>query len=92
MLRNWLRNQFDQVKEILMATQADVDALTTAVTGFQSALAQDVANINNEIQVLQQQIAAGGTVDLTALQAAVAAMGNTVAAAGQIAPPAPQPL
>lgn len=70
----------------LMASQADVDALTQVVSD-QGTTIQQVATdaaaaqttLQTELDNLEAQINAGGTVDLSALQAAVAANGTALA-------------
>lgn len=69
-----------------MASQADVDALTQVVSD-QGTTIQQVATdaaaaqttLQTELDNLEAQINAGGTVDLSALQAAVAANGTALA-------------
>lgn len=57
--------------ETRMATQADIDALTTALTADDAAIAQEIANLQ----------AANPDLDLSALTAAVAATAALVPAA-----------
>lgn len=78
-----------EIKEMLVATQADVDALTGAVNTLVTTLAGDVTAINGEIAKLESQIAGGGSVDLSGLQAAVKALSSTVDTATAIVPPTP---
>jgi hypothetical protein len=66
------------LKEIIMATQADVDALTTE-------LAAATARIQSEIADLEAAVANGQPVDLGGLKAAVDALDAVVPA------PAPEP-
>jgi hypothetical protein len=54
-----------------MATQADVDALTAAVSGVSTDLAAAVTNIQAEIAALQT---ANPALDLSALQTAVSGL------------------
>lgn len=70
----------------LMATQADIDALTTALTSEDSQLNTAVAAIQAEITALQNN---NPTIDVTALQAAVASMTTAVSAAAALVPATP---
>lgn len=86
-LENLIKNEFREIKEILMASQADIDAVTQALTDLQSQLTNDVTNIQNEIASLQSQ-----GIDVSGLQAEVANLTNTVNTVNTIAPaPAPTP-
>lgn len=64
--------------ETKMATQADIDALTTALTADDAAIATEIAALQ----------AANPSLDLSALQAAVAATAALVPAATAPTPPA----
>lgn len=80
-----MTEQYESLKERIMSTQADVDALTAQVTTMQTALAAGVAAIQAEISALP------AAVDVTALQAAVNALSTTVNEADAI-PPATPPV
>jgi hypothetical protein len=72
----------------LMATQADVDALTTAVDQIATDLTAAQSKLQAEINALA---AANPGLDLTALQAAVAPVDAAVQALGALAPSPPAP-
>lgn len=65
-----IRIQLDRM-ELKMTTQADIDALTTALTSDDAAIAQEIAALQ----------AANPNLDLSGLQAAVAATAALVPAA-----------
>ena len=65
----------------IMATQADIDALTAQITDRDAALATALAGIQGDLDALK---AANPAVDITALQASVAALGDTVAQAAAV--------
>jgi hypothetical protein len=72
-----------------MATQADVDALTTAVDQVTTDLAAAKTNLQGEIDKLSS---ANPTLDITGLQTAVAPLDTAVQALGALTPtPAPAP-
>jgi hypothetical protein len=81
-----------KLKELIVTTagntQADVDALTTAVGQLSDQLTTDVANIDAEIAALQ---AANPGLDLSNLQAAVTNLTGTVSNVTAIAPTPPAP-
>jgi len=81
MLENLINLRFYQLKEIAVATQGDIDAITQALTDLQAELANDVTNIQNEINTLESD-----GVNVTALQAAVSNLTNTVNTVNTIAP------
>ena len=92
----------DEKLEQIMTEQADIDAataeLTTIVTDVQAqigTLGTDFTAIQAEIANLEAQIAAGGTVNTAALNAAVAQAQSTLAgldpAVAQIGTLAPAP-
>jgi outer membrane murein-binding lipoprotein Lpp len=69
-----------------MATQADVDALTTQV----QQVAGDLANAQTKLQSEIDQLAANNpSVDLSGLQAAVAPLDSAVQSLGAITPTPP---
>lgn len=68
-----------------MATQAEVDAITTAIQDLKTELTADDAAIQQAITDLQS---AHPDVDLTALNAAVSALSDQVDATGALVPPA----
>lgn len=68
--------------------QSDIDALTTKVGDFQTALTTDVTNIQAELTALQQQVANGQPVDLSALTDKVNSLAGTVDSVGALVPPA----
>lgn len=72
--------------ELLMSTQADVDALTAQVEAQDAKVQDAVTNINAEIAALQAQ-----QVDTSGLEAAVAALGGDVDTVDAIAPPPAPP-
>jgi hypothetical protein len=67
----------------LMSTQADVDALTTAVDTVATDLAAAHTSLQTEIDAL---VKANPTLNLTALQAAVAPVDAAVQALGALKP------
>ncbi len=81
-----------ELKELILTTagntQADVDALTTAVGQLSAQLTTDVTNIQAEIAALQ---AANPGLNLANLQAAVGTLTNTVGTVNSIAPTPPAP-
>lgn len=99
-LTQLINRHYNQLKELLMATQADIDALTTEITNAVNTittdlqtLGSDVTNVQAEITALQQQ---NPTVDVTALQAAanqldstVTSLGTSVDSVTALVPPAP---
>jgi hypothetical protein len=64
-----------EMRERLMATQADVDALTQKVSDLGTALASDVTAITDEIAALQS---ANPSLDLSALSSAVDGLSTNV--------------
>jgi hypothetical protein len=70
----------------LMATQADVDAITTQVTQVATDLATAKTDLQAEIDKLAKQNPA---IDLTALQGAVAPLDAAVVALETLAPTPP---
>lgn len=72
----------------LMATQADVDAITAAVGQVATDLETARAKLQAEIDTLA---AANPAVDVTALQAAVAPLDASVQALGALTPTPPAP-
>ena len=77
--------QLTQLGERLMASQADIDALTAALAQEDSDLNTAVTGIQAEIVALQN---ANPALDLTALSAQVDATAAAVAAAAALVPPA----
>lgn len=69
-----------------MASQADVDALTSAVDQVSADLASAQSKLQAEIDALA---AANPSLDLTALQAAVAPLDSAVVALGDLTPTPP---
>jgi hypothetical protein len=72
--------------ENTMATQADVDALTTALTSDTSELGTALTAISDQIASLQ---AANPGVDLSGLQTAAANLGTAVTNIAALVPAAP---
>lgn len=66
---------------------ADVAAIQTALTGISS----DVAGIQTEIAGLQAQVAAGGQLDLSALDALATQAASVKTAVDGLIPAAPAP-
>ena len=86
----WRRIHHIERKLTHMATQADVDAITTAVTQVAVDLATAKTDLQTEIDSL---VTANPALDLTALQAAVAPVDAAVVALETLkpTPPAPTP-
>ncbi len=80
----------DQLREriSLMATQADVDAITAQITQVSTDLAAAKTSLQAEIDKLA---VANPGVDLSGLQAAVAPLDAAVQAVGGLVPDAPAP-
>ncbi len=68
-----------------MATQADIDAISTKLAELQTTLSADDASIQAEIDALK---AANPSVDVTALQSAVDSLSAQVDATTALVPPA----
>ncbi len=69
----------------MAASQADIDAITTGLQGLSSALSDDTAAIQQEIQTLAAQ-----GVDVSGLQAAVSDLSGKVDGVTALVPaPAP---
>lgn len=78
-----MQTSLDRMEGVIMATQDDIDTLTTNI-------AADVAEIKSSLADLEQQVANNQPVDLTRLQAAVGDLDTTASSAPQPpAPPAP---
>lgn len=75
--------RFDTIERNQMSSQADVDALTTAVENLNTQLTAADSAIQQEISTLQ-----GQGVDTTNLQSAVSDLSNAVAATQALVPPA----
>lgn len=80
-LENLINLRYFELKELLMATQGDIDAMTQAISDLKAELANDVTNIQNEINTLESD-----GVNVTALQAAVSDLTSTVNTVNTIAP------
>jgi NADH/NAD ratio-sensing transcriptional regulator Rex len=78
--------QLDQIKEILMSTQADIDALTQQVN---AATAEIVQKIEEESQQVQDFIASHPDIDTSALESAVAGLNSIAESVDNIMPDAP---
>jgi cob(I)alamin adenosyltransferase len=64
----------------IMTVQADIDAATAALTVLTTDVANNVAQLQTDVTNIQAQLAAlPGTVDTSALDAAVSAAANTAA-------------
>lgn len=66
-LSNTEQDQLNKIERIVVSTQDDVNAITTELQGVTTTLQAEIAN-------LEQQVAAGGTIDLTGLKAAADAL------------------
>lgn len=81
-----------KLKELIVTTagntQADVDALTTAVGSLAAALTADVTNIEAEIASLKTT---NPSLDLSGLETAVTGLTATVGTVDAIAPAPPAP-
>lgn len=76
----------ERIDEMEASEQAQVDALTAQI----GTVATDLANAGSKIQMeIDALSAANPTVDLTALQAAVAPLDASVQALGALAPTPP---
>lgn len=84
-----------KLDDFMSSTQAQIDAITSAIQAVSTDLGTAATNIQTEIANLQGQIAAGETPDFTALNAAVAALqgvqANVDALETPAAPPATPP-
>lgn len=85
----YLNTRFTKMEKLIMATQADIDAITTELGGLTTQLAADDAAIQEALATLAAQ-----GVDVTALQAAASSLSDTVAATtalvpAPVTPPAP---
>lgn len=87
-LADLINDRFDDLKGLIMATQADIDAITAQLTALAATLTTDVAGIQTEVGRLDAQIAAGGAVNVTALTAAVAGLATTADSVTALVPPA----
>jgi hypothetical protein len=76
--------RIEEKVDLLMAGQASIDAAVTAFTSFLTDLSNDVAAIKTEL-------ANGGTVDTTQLDALVANLPAAQAALDALANPTPPP-
>jgi hypothetical protein len=77
------------LEEQQMSTQAEVDALTTALQQVATDLESDATTLQSELDNLESQITAGNPVDLSALQTAVAALDPKAKAIGALVPEKP---
>lgn len=77
-----------KVDHFMAVTQADLDALTSAINGVGTALASDVTNITAEIAALQS---ANPNLDLTGLQGAVSSLQATQASVDALDTPPVSP-
>jgi predicted nucleic acid-binding Zn-ribbon protein len=77
-----------EIKEIVMATQADVDAILTAVQQVEADIQTASDSIQTELNALANQ---NPSVDLSALQAEVSKLDPAVQALGALTPQAPAP-
>lgn len=88
-----ITHRFDE-RIAAMATQADIDAITTQVDTVEQHVTGAQTAIQAELDALQQQIAAGAqasALDLSGLQSAVAQLDPAVQALGELKPTAPAP-
>lgn len=76
--------QYQSLRSLIMANQADIDALTAELTTVATdlstqvtTLGTDVTAVQTEITNLEAQVAAGTPLDLTALQSAAAKLATT---------------
>ena len=76
------------IKEIVMATQEQVDALTASIAQVSQDLASSSAAIQAELDALKS---ANPSLDLSALEAAVAPLDDAVKAVGALTPSQPTP-
>lgn len=84
--REYLDRKFDTLERlILLATQADIDALTNALAQLQAELTADDGAIQAELAKLSQ---ANPSVDLTGLQSAVSNLSTQVQNTTALVPPA----
>lgn len=70
-IHNFLHVIFDEIKElkkIMVATQADVDALTQEVGDIKSAVTAAVQKFEDEIKALEDAQNTGNSIDLTNLK------------------------
>lgn len=98
-LRTLIVNGFNEMRGLIMATQADIDAVTAQLTTFQTAISGDVSALAADVTAIQTALAnipAG--VDITALQAAanslatnVGNLGTTVGSVTALVPAPPAP-
>lgn len=70
-----LKRVLHHLLELIVATQTDIDAITTAVNGAVTNINAAVTDVTNEIAALKQ---ANPSLDLTGLQNAVSALGTAV--------------
>jgi ABC-type transporter Mla subunit MlaD len=80
-------NRIEQKVDRIMAAQDDINAAVSAINSFLSDLSSDV-------QAIQTELAngGGGTVDTSALNAAVAQLPAAQSALDALANPAPAPV
>jgi len=85
-----LERALEEINERIdgMSTQADVDALTTAVDQVATDLGAAKTELQSEIDALS---AANPGLNLTALQAAIAPVDSAVQALGALKPTPPAP-
>jgi len=74
-----------------MATQDDVDAIASRLSGLGSTLGAALSGISDDLAALKAQADAGQQVDLSGVQAAVIALGNQVQAATDLDAEYPPP-
>ena len=77
----------ERITQLADATQADIDAITATVDQVSTDLATARDNLQAEIDALAAN--AGTSIDVSALQAAVAPLDDAVNALGQLQPDPP---
>lgn len=98
-LRNLINTRFDELKEILMATQAEIDAVTAQLADFQTQITGNVSALAADVTAIQAELAnVPAGVDISGLQAAAASLatnvgnlGTTVSSVTALVPAAPAP-
>lgn len=98
-LRSIVINGFAQLKEILMATQADIDAVTAQLADFQTQITGNVSALAADVTAIQAELAnVPAGVDISGLQAAAASLatnvgnlGTTVGTVSALVPAPPAP-
>ena len=87
--------QLYRIEARQMATQAEIDALTTRLGDVGSQLSRGLGEVLGTIQDLKEQLEAGNTVDLSALESQVNSIAETAQALDDVVPdviPDPEPL